>query len=64
MANRVVNITKEDFRALLSAKAIRPASLEDVYGTHHKRPLYRHPNTNDYYVEVTNGPSIHRTSGK
>jgi len=52
MVDRVVNITKEDFRALLSAKAIRPASLEDVYGTHHKRPLYRHPNTNDYYVEV------------
>lgn len=52
MAVRIVNVTPEEFKALLFSKAIRPASLEDVYGTHHKRPLYRHPNTNQYYVEV------------
>lgn len=52
MANRLVDVTPEVFKALLFSKAIRPASLEDVYGTHHKRPLYRHPNTNAYYVEV------------
>lgn len=49
---RVKSISPEEFKALLAAKAIRAASLEDVAGTHHKRPLYKHPNTNQYYVAV------------
>ncbi len=52
MARKEISTTPEQFKALLLAKKIRPASLEDVYGTHHKRPLYRHPNTNQFYVEV------------
>jgi len=49
---RIQTVSAVEFRRLLDAKRIRPASLEDVYGTHHKRPLYRHPVTNQYYVEV------------
>jgi hypothetical protein len=49
---RLKDITEAEFRALLSAKKIRPASLEDVNGTHHRRPLYKHPRTSQYYVEV------------
>lgn len=50
--SRVKTVSALEFRRLLAAKRIRPASLEDVYGTHHKRSLYRHPVTNQYYVEV------------
>lgn len=48
--NREFEITEEEFRLLLAAKKIRPASLEDVHGTHHKRPLYRHPRTGQFYT--------------
>lgn len=41
-----------EFRLLLAAKKIRPASLEDVHGTHHQRPLYRHPRTGQYYTTI------------
>lgn len=49
---RLKSVTVEEFKTLLTSKKIRPASLDDVYGTHHRRPLYRHPNTQQYYVEV------------
>lgn len=49
---RLKAIDTETFKALLAMKRIRPASLEDVYGTHHKRALYQHPNTGAYYVSV------------
>lgn len=49
---RLQVVTEAEFRELLRAKLIRPASLEDVNGTHHKRNLYRHPNTQQYYVAV------------
>jgi len=49
---RPVPVTSEQFRRLLAVKAIRPASLDDVLGTHHKRSLYRHPNTGAYFVAV------------
>ena len=45
-------VTPDEFRALLKAKLIRAASLYDVEGTHHTRPLYRHPNTGDWFVAV------------
>jgi hypothetical protein len=48
--DRIVKTTSEEFKALLAARKIRPASLEDVNGTHHKRPLYIHPNTKQYWV--------------
>lgn len=44
-------VSKDEFIALLRNGKIRPASLEDVYGTHHKRTLYRHPNTGEWFVE-------------
>lgn len=47
---REVEVDEEEFRALLLAKKIRPASLEDVHGTHHKRALYKHPRTGQWYV--------------
>lgn len=49
---RVKQVSAEEFKQLLTGKRIRPASLDDVYGTHHKRPLYRHPNTQQYFVAV------------
>jgi hypothetical protein len=44
-------ITVEEFKNLLSKKQIRPASLDDVWGTHHERPIYLHPNTKQPYVK-------------
>lgn len=48
---RLKVIPVDEFKALLKASKIRPASLEDVHGTHHQRNLYRHPNNNQFYVE-------------
>ena len=45
-------IEKDAFIRLLQAKMIRPASLEDVHGTHHSRPIYLHPNTRQPFVAV------------
>ena len=50
--SRLKTVTEEEFKLLLRAKKIRPASLEDVHGTHHSRPLYKHPRTGEFYVEV------------
>ena len=47
---RLVVVTEQEFRTLLGSKLIRPASLEDVSGTHHSRPLYKHPRTKQYFV--------------
>lgn len=52
MTRPVTPVTEAEFRELLGNKLIRPASLEDVHGTHHRRALYRHPNTQQYYVAV------------
>lgn len=52
MTRPVTPATAEEFRELLRNKRIRPASLEDVCGTHHRRALYRHPNTQQYWVAV------------
>jgi hypothetical protein len=49
---RLIDVGLEEFKRLLSSKEIRPASLDDVMGTHHKRPLYRHINTGQFYVAV------------
>lgn len=51
-AKRLQHIDTETFKALLAAKLIRPASLNDVHGTHHQRALYEHPNTKQYFVAV------------
>lgn len=50
--DRTVETTVAEFKQLLEARKIRPASLDDVQGTHHNRPLYRHPNTMSYYVLI------------
>lgn len=50
--SRIREIEPEEFKAFMRAKVIRPASLEDVYGTHHRRTLYRHPNTGQFWVEI------------
>lgn len=52
MVSRERKVSPNEFRRLLAARLIRPASLDDVLGTHHKRPLYRHPNTGQWYVLV------------
>ena len=50
--DRIQSVSTEEFVALLHTKQIRPASLDDVQGTHHKRALYKHPNTGQFYVKV------------
>jgi hypothetical protein len=45
-------VTVEEFKTMLLKKEIRPASLEDVWGTHHSRLIYLHPNTKQPYVKV------------
>lgn len=45
----------DGFKKLLADKKIRPASIDDMYGTHHKRPLVKHPNTGDWFVYVNEG---------
>ena len=52
MIRKPIAVSVEEFKRLLKAKEIRPASKDDVFGTHHKRPLYKHPNTGQYYVKV------------
>ena len=49
---RLNAVTANVFKALLESKSIRPASLDDVMGTHHNRPLYIHPNTGQYFTGV------------
>lgn len=49
---RLVQTTVEEFKELLKAGKIRPASLEDVNGTHHTRALYKHPNTKAWFVAI------------
>ena len=49
---RIKDIDTETFKTLLRAKKIRAASLQDVEGLHHNRPLYRHPNTGQLYTET------------
>lgn len=46
-------VSEQEFRGLIARKVIRAASLEDVHGTHHKRPLYRHPRTGQWFVAVS-----------
>ena len=52
MNKRIKKISEEKFKQLLLNKEIRLASLDDVNGTHHKRPLYRHPRTDQFYTTV------------
>lgn len=47
---RVVALSPEQFRALLGIRVLRGASLQDVEGLHHQRPLVRHPNTGEWFV--------------
>lgn len=50
METRQQLVTKEEFKALMTNRQIRPASLQDVEGIHHQRPLYQHPNTKQWWV--------------
>jgi len=49
---RLRDISEEEFKRMLLAREIRPASLEDVNGTHHERPLFKHPRTGQFYTTV------------
>ena len=53
MKNRVKEVSLDEFIQLLREGKIRGASVDDVNGTHHKRALYRHPNTQQFFVEVS-----------
>jgi len=48
----VRHMDKDTFKQLLQEKKIRPASLEDVWGTQHDRPIYAHPNTGQPFTTV------------
>jgi hypothetical protein len=62
MKQREIRLDEEEFKQLLTAKSIRPASLEDVMGTHHKRPLVRHPRTGQWFVLTKESIAILRRS--
>ena len=47
---RVSEMSSIEWRIALLERTIRPASLDDVWGTHHQRPLYKHPNTGQWYT--------------
>ena len=49
---RVLTWTPSVFQIALRERTIRPASLDDVTGTHHNRKLVRHPNTQQWFVLV------------
>ena len=53
--DRELKITEAKFKELLRAKKVRPASLEDVNGTHHRRPLVKHPRTGQWFVTAKEG---------
>jgi hypothetical protein len=48
----VIEISVDEFKKMLKNKEIRPASLEDIWGTHHNRPIYQHPNTKQPFVKI------------
>lgn len=48
-----IEVSEDEFKRMLAAKEIRPASLEDHYNTHHDRPIYKHPRTGQRYVRTT-----------
>lgn len=50
----VRHVDKPTFKAWMEKKLIRPASLEDVWGTHHDRRIWAHPNTGTPFVSVDN----------
>jgi len=49
---RLKKISEEEFKRMLLAKEIRPASLHDVAGTQHQRSLFEHPRTGQFYTTV------------
>ena len=49
---RTKKLSEEEFKQMLLNKEIRPATLDDVTGTHHKRPLYKHPRTKQFFTTV------------
>ena len=55
------HVDRDTFKQWLAEKQIRPASLEDMYGTHHKRPVYAHPNTGQPFVSL---PGTEAARGK
>lgn len=50
----VKHVSRETFKKWLDEKQIRPASLEDMWGTHHNRPCYAHPVTGQPFVSMPN----------
>jgi hypothetical protein len=52
--NHCRHIDRDTFRRWLAARQIRPASLADMWGTHHNRPVYAHPNTGQPFVALPN----------
>jgi len=54
MTNYCRYVDRETFKRWLETKQIRPASLEDLHGTHHSRPAYAHPNTGQPFIALPN----------
>ena len=52
LERRTRTVTIWEFKKLLRGGYIRPATLDDVHGTHHGRPLYRHPSTGQWFVAI------------
>jgi len=57
-------VPRETFKKWIQEKQVRLASLEDVWGTHHDRPCFYHPNTRAPFVALPNTEAaswVHKT---
>lgn len=48
---RLKTVSTEEFKQMVNNRTIRSASMEDILGTHHQKPLYQHPNTGYLWVQ-------------
>lgn len=48
---RLQHVSVDEFKQMVNDRTIRSACMEDILGTHHQKPLYRHPNTGHLWVQ-------------
>lgn len=46
------HVDRDTFKLWLTTNQIRPASIDDMWGTHHDRPAYAHPVTGQPYIAM------------
>lgn len=56
--HRLRKCSEQEFIELLRAKMIRPAGPDEIGGAFKGEPLYKHPRTRQYFVEVGAGVKV------